>query len=175
MKNKTKTKSKTTRTKKSTTKKPVSQKKSVKKMTSRPFDRRTIFTKVNKYTRNLWTGINLILEQHEDLQRYVLWNMFWDCIYTTHSNSFISKHIEEMEKDDDYRHQVKVDCSAYDEINLVRLLDEEPEGELFDYQLCPMNKKRLEDGMRNLIDTGGVAKFQRVLDDLDKSLIRGKY
>ena len=81
--------------------------------------------------------------------------MFWDCIYTTHSNSFISKHIEE----------VKQDSSTNDEFN----------GELFDYQLCPMNKKRLEDGMRNLIDTGGVAKFQRVLDDLDKSLIRGRY
>ena len=80
-----------------------------------------------------------------------------------------------MENDDDYRHQVKVDCSAYDEINLVRALNDNPEGELFDYQLCPMNKKRLEDGMRNLIDTGGVAKFQRVLDDLDKSLIRGRY
>ena len=80
-----------------------------------------------------------------------------------------------MEKDDDYRRKVKQDCSAYGGINIVRLLDDEPEGELFDYQLCPMNKKRLEDGMRNLIDTGGVAKFQRVLDDLDKSLIRGRY
>ncbi len=174
MRTKTKVKSKTTK-KKSTTKKPVKKTKSPKKMTSRPFDRRSVFQKCNKFSKNLWSGINLILQQHGDLQKYVLWNMFWDCIYTTHSNSFISKHIEEMEKDDDYRHQVKVDCSAYDEINLVRVLDEEPEGELFDYQLCPMNKKRLEDGMRNLIDTGGVAKFQRVLDDLDKSLIRGRY
>ena len=174
MRTKTKVKSKTTK-KKSTTKKPVSQNKSPKKMTSRSIDRRSVFQKCNKFASNLMSGVNLILQQHEDLQKYVLWNLFWDCIYTTHSNSFISKHIEEMEKDDDYRHQVKVDCSAYDEINLVRLLDEEPEGELFDYQLCPMNKKRLEDGMRNLIDTGGVAKFQRVLDDLDKSLIRGRY
>ena len=171
---KTKVKSKTTK-KKSTTKKPVNRIKSPKKMTSRSLDRRSITNKCNKFVKNLWSGVNLILQQHEDLQKYVLWNMFWDCIYTTHSNSFISKHIEEMEKDDDYRHQVKLDCSSYDEINLVRLLDEEPEGELFDYQLCPMNKKRLEDGMRNLIDTGGVAKFQRVLDDLDKSLIRGRY
>ena len=80
-----------------------------------------------------------------------------------------------MEKDDDYRQQVKVDCSAYNGINIVRLLDDEPEGELLDYQICPMNKKRLEDGMRNLIDTGGVGKFQKVLDDLDKSLIKGRY
>ena len=172
---KTKTKSKTTRTKKSTTKKPVNKNKSPKKMTSRPLDRRSIFKKCNKFSTNLSSGVNLILQQHEDLQKYILWNMFWDCIYTTHSTSFISKHIEEMEKDDDYRHQVKLDCSAYDGIKLVRLLDEEPEGELLDYQLCPMNKKRLEDGMRNLIDTGGVAKFQRVLDDLDKSLIKGRY
>ena len=154
-KTKTKTKSKTTRTKKSTTKKPVNKNKSPKKMTSRPFDKRSITNKCNKFSKNLWSGINLILQQHEDLQKYVLWNMFWDCIYTTHSNSFISKHIEE----------VKQDSSTNDEFN----------GELFDYQLCPMNKKRLEDGMRNLIDTGGVAKFQRVLDDLDKSLIRGRY
>ena len=174
MRTKTKVKSKTTK-KKSTTKKPVSQKKSVKKMTSRPSDRRSVFTKCNKFSSNLMSGINLILQQHEDLQKYVLWNMFWDCIYTTHSNSFISKHIEEMEKDDDYRHQVKVNCSAYDDIKMVRLLDEEPDGELLDYQICPMNKKRLENGMRNLIDTGGVAKFQRVLDDLDKSLIKGRY
>ena len=174
MRTKTKVKSKTTK-KKSTTKKPVSKKKSPKKMTSRPLDRRSIFTKCNKFSKNLWSGVNLILEQSGDLQKYVLWNMFWDCIYTTHSNSFISKHIEEMEKDDDYRQQVKQDSSAYDGINIVRLTDDEPEGELFDYQLCPMNKKRLEDGMRNLIDTGGVAKFQRVLDDLDKSLIRGRY
>ena len=175
MRTKTKTKTKTTRTKKSTTKKPVKKTKSPKKMTSRSIDRRSVFQKCNKFSKNLWSGINLILQQHGDLQKYVLWNMFWDCIYTTHSNSFISKHIEEMENDDDYRHQVKVDCSAYDEINLVRALNDNPEGELFDYQLCPMNKKRLEDGMRNLIDTGGVAKFQRVLDDLDKSLIRGRY
>ena len=174
MRTKTKVKSKTTK-KKSTTKKPVKKTKSPKKMTTRSIDRRSVFQKCNKFASNLMSGVNLILQQHEDLQKYVLWNLFWDCIYTTHSNSFISKHIEEMEKDDDYRHQVKLDCSSYDEINLVRLLDEEPEGELFDYQLCPMNKKRLEDGMRNLIDTGGVAKFQRVLDDLDKSLIRGRY
>ena len=175
MRTKTKTKSKTTRTKKSTTKKPVNKKKSPKKMTSRPFDQRSITTKYNKFLKNLWSGVNLILQQHEDLQKYVLWNLFWDCIYTTHSTSFISKHIEEMEKDDDYRRKVKQDCSAYGGINIVRLLDDEPEGELLDYQLCPMNKKRLEDGMRNLIDTGGVAKFQKVLDDLDKSLIRGRY
>ena len=80
-----------------------------------------------------------------------------------------------MEKDDDYRQQVKLHSSAYDDINIVRLMDDEPEGELFDYQLCPMNKKRLEDGMTELINTGGVAKFQKVLDDLDKSLIRGRY
>ena len=80
-----------------------------------------------------------------------------------------------MEKDDDYRRSVKQDCSAYDDIKMVRLLDEKPDGELLDYQICPMNKKRLEDGMRNLIDTGGVAKFQKVLDDLDKSLIKGRY
>ena len=174
MRTKTKVKSKTTK-KKSTTKKPVNRIKSPKKMTSRSLDRRSITNKCNKFVKNLWSGVNLILQQHEDLQKYVLWNLFWDCIYTTHSNSFISKHIEEMEKDDDYRHQVKVDCSAYDEINLVRALNDNPEGELLDYQICPMNKKRLEDGMRNLIDTGGVAKFQRVLDDLDKSLIRGRY
>ena len=175
MNNKTKSKSKTTRTKKSTTKKPVNKTKSPKKMTSRPLDRRTIFTKCNKFSKNLWSGINLILEQHGDLQKYVLWNMFWDCIYNTHTNSFISKHIEEMEKDDEYRQQVKLHSSAYDEINIVRLMDDEPEGELFDYQLCPMNKKRLENGMTELINTGGVAKFQKVLDDLDKSLIRGRY
>ena len=175
MNNKTKSKSKTTRTKKSTTKKPVKNNKSPKKMTSRSIDRRSIFQKCNKFSKNLWSGINLILQQHGDLQKYVLWNMFWDCIYNTHTNSFISKHIEEMEKDDEYRQYVKLHSSAYDDINVVRLLDDEPEGELFDYQLCPMNKKRLEDGMRNLIDTGGVAKFQRVLDDLDKSLIKGRY
>jgi hypothetical protein len=174
MRTKTKVKSKTTK-KKSTTKKPVSQNKSPKKMTSRSIDRRSVFQKCNKFASNLMSGVNLILQQHEDLQKYVLWNLFWDCIYTTHSTSFISKHIEEMEKDDDYRHQVKLDCSSYDHIKFVRALNDNPEGELFDYQLCPMNKKRLEDGMRNLIDTGGVAKFQRVLDDLDQSLIRGKY
>ena len=151
---KTKVKSKTTK-KKSTTKKPVSQKKSPKKMTSRPFDQRSITTKYNKFLKNLWSGVNLILEQHEDLQKYVLWNMFWGCIYTTHSNSFISKHIEQVNQDS--------------------LTNDEFKGELFDYQLCPMNKKRLENGMENLIDTGGVAKFQKVLDDLDKSLIRGRY
>ena len=80
-----------------------------------------------------------------------------------------------MEKDDDYRRKVKQDSSAYDEIKFVRALNDNTGGELLDYQLSPMNKKRLEDGMRNLIDTGGVAKFQRVLDDLDKSLIRGRY
>ena len=175
MNNKTKSKSKTTRTKKSTTKKPVKKNKSPKKMTSRSIDRRSIFQKCNKFSKNLWSGINLILQQHGDLQKYVLWNMFWDCIYTTHSTSFISRHIEEMEKDDDYRKKIKDHSSNYDEIKLVRLMDSEPEGELLDYQLSPMNKKRLEDGMRNLIDTGGVAKFQKVLDDLDKSLLRGKY
>ena len=113
MRTTTKTKSKTTRTKKSTTKKPVKKNKSLKKLTNRQLDRKSIFTKCNKFTKNLWSGINLILEQHEDLQKYVLWNMFWDCIYTTHSTSFISKHIEEMEKDDDYRRKVKQDCSAY--------------------------------------------------------------
>ena len=174
MRTKTKVKSKTTK-KKSTTKKPVKKTKSPKKMTSRPLDRRTIFTKCNKFSKNLWSGINLILEQHGDLQKYVLWNMFWDCIYTTHSTSFISRHIEEMEKDDDYRRKVKQDSSAYGGINIVRLMDDAPEGELFDYQLCPMNKKRLEDGMTELINTGGVAKFQKVLDDLDKSLIKGRY
>ena len=175
MKTTRKTKSKTTRTKKSTTKKPVSQKKSPKKMTSRPLDRRSIFQKCNKFSKNLWSGINLILQQHGDLQKYVLWNMFWDCIYTTHSNSFISKHIEEMEKDDNYRHQVKQDCSAYDDVNIVRLMDSEPEGELFDYQLCPMNKKRLEDGMTELITNGGVAKFKKVLDQTEQSFQKGSY
>jgi len=175
MRTKTKSKSKTTRTKKSTTKKPVSKKKSVRKLNNRQLDRRSIFTKCNKFAKNLSSGVNLILEQPEDLQKYVLWNMFWDCIYTTHSTSFISKHIEEMEKDDDYREKIKNHSSNYDEIKLVRALNDNSGGELLDYQLSPMNKKRLEDGMRNLIDTGGVGKFQKVLDDLDKSLIKGRY
>ena len=81
----------------------------------------------------------------------------------------------QMEKDDEYRQYVKLHSSAYDDINVVRLLDDEPEGELLDYQISPMNKKRLEDGMTELINTGGVARFQKVLDDLDKSLIKGRY
>ncbi len=164
---KTKSKSKTTGTKKSTTKKSVGQKKSVKRLTKRPSDKKTVFNKCNKFTKNLYRGIELIQKQSDDLKLYVLWNMFWDCIYTTHSTSFISKHMLDMEADDVFRKKIKDHWSVYKGVK--------SDNELFDYQLCPMNKKRLENGMRDLIDNGGVAKFQRVLDDLDKSLIEGKY
>jgi len=105
--------------------------------------------------RNLVRGVKCILEKDTVLQSFILTNMFWDCIYTTSSTSFFEKHYREMDKDDAYRNQVN-DKQLY-------------------HQLYPMVKGRLQEGMRDLVDGGGVAKFQRVLDDINNSLEEEKY
>ena len=146
---KTKSKSKTTRTKKSTTKKPV------RKVSNKNMDRKSVIRKCDTFIKRLSSGTKMIMEHEEQLQRFVLMNMFWNCIYTTHSNLFFEKHEQLFEKDDEYRHEV--------------------DDKLLYYQLYPMVKSRLQNAIRDLIDNGGAAKFQRVLDDIKKSIDEEKY
>ncbi len=153
-KKKVKTKSKTTRTKKSVTKKSKT-KKPIKKVSNRRMDRQSIQRKCLQNMRNLVSGVECILENDKVLQSFILTNMFWDCIYTTSSTSFFEKLNEEMEKDDDYRHEIN-DKQLY-------------------HQLYPMVKGRLQEAMRDLVDSGGLAKFQRVLDDINNSLEEERY
>tara|TARA_Y100000593_G_C4079994_1_gene223388 strand:- start:92 stop:517 length:426 start_codon:yes stop_codon:yes gene_type:complete len=141
MKTKTKTKSKTTQSKKSTTKKPV------RKVSNKDMDRKSVIRKCDTFTKRLATGTKLITEHENQLQRFILMILFWDCLYTTHSNLFFEKHERENGLDDQLLH----------------------------YQLFPMVKGRLQGAMRDLVDNGGVAKFQRVLDDINKSINEEKY
>ena len=138
---KTKSKSKTTRTKKSNTKK------SVRKVSHKDMDRKSVIRKCDTFTKRLSSGTKMILEHEEPLQRFVLMNMFWDCLYTTHSNLFFEKNEQDNELSD----------------------------QLIHYALFPIVRGKLQGAMRDLVDNGGVAKFQRVLNDIYKSIDEEQY
>lgn len=116
------------------------------KMVSRPHDRRSVCAKVNTFLTKLNTGLETILDMDLDVLRMILWINYYDCVFNSHTDPFIHKHLRELERDQDYRNSFK-----------------NSEDELFDYHLVPMVKGRIEDGMRELINSGGAAKFRKLL------------
>jgi hypothetical protein len=115
------------------------------KMISRPHDRRSVCAKVNKFVDHLNDGVNTILEQDTNILKMILWINYYDCVFNSHTDPFLHKHFKELETNQDYRDKYK------------------DSDDLFDYQLVPMVKGRIQDAMKDLINSGGAAKFKKVL------------
>ena len=116
------------------------------KMISRPHDRRSVCAKVNKFVEHLDDGVNTILKQDSIVLKMILWINYYECVFNSHTDPFLHKHLKELERDQDYRNTFK-----------------KSDDELFDYHLVPMVKGRIRDAMKDLINSGGVAKFKKVL------------
>ena len=115
------------------------------KMISRPHDRRSVCAKVNKFIEHLDDGVSAILKQDTIVLKMILWINYYECVFNSHTDPFLHKHFKELESDQDYRNTFK------------------DSDELFDYHLVPMVKGRIQDAMKDLINSGGVAKFRKVL------------
>ena len=116
------------------------------KMISRSIDKRSICAKVNKFVDHLNDGVNTILKQDSIVLKMILWINYYDCVFNSHTDPFLHKHFKELESDQDYRNTFK-----------------KSDDELFDYHLVPMVKGRIRDAMKDLISSGGAAKFKKVL------------
>ena len=102
-----------------------------------------------KYFLNIRCGINKILELPELTQQYIWFCVLQECLYTSSTAPFLS----EMYKQ-----------NLYDE-----------DDELKDVELAPLNRKRLFDGISDLIVGNGQKKFDGVLSNIEQSITTGEY
>jgi hypothetical protein len=100
---------------------------------------------------NISYGISEILELPKDTQQYILFCLLQDTLYNNTTNPIFSQ----LYKQDLY----------------TRYTDEP----LVDVELCPLNRKRVMNGLQELITGGGRRRFVGVLNSIDKSFHTGEY
>ena len=108
--------------------------------------------KYNKWLKNFKKGIDEILNLPIPNQQYLWFCMLNECLYTTESNTFLAQIY-------------KVPDGLYD-------VEDCP---LEDYQLVPMNRARLIEGMKTLLMNGGKKKFTDTLKSIEVSALREDY
>ena len=114
-------------------------------------DEKSLLRTHDRWMGNITYGINEILELPKDTQQYILFCLLQDTLYNSTTNPIFSQ----LYKQDLY--------TRY-------------EGEpLVDVELAPLNRKRVMDGLQELITGGGRRKFVGVLGSIDKSFHTGEY
>ena len=131
--------------KKTITKTPVKPKK------PHQMDEKTLLRTHDRWMKNIQYGISQILELSNETQQYILFCLLQDTLYNTTTNPIFSQ----LYKQDLYTRYV-----------------DEP---LVDVELSPLNRKRVMDGLEELITGGGRRKFVGVLNSVDKSFHTGEY
>ena len=105
----------------------------------------------DRWMGNITYGINEILELPKDTQQYILFCLLQDTLYNSTTNPIFSQLYKK---------------------DLYTRFDDEP---LVDVELAPLNRKRVMEGLQELITGGGRRKFVGVLGNIDKSFHRGEY
>jgi|SaaInlStandDraft_6_1057023.scaffolds.fasta_scaffold193872_2 hypothetical protein len=131
--------------KKTITKTPVKPKK------PHQMDEKSLLRTHDRWMKNIQYGISQILELSNETQQYILFCLLQDTLYNTTTNPIFSQ----LYKQDLYTRYV-----------------DEP---LVDVELSPLNRKRVMDGLEELITGGGRRKFVGVLNSVDKSFHTGEY
>ncbi len=108
--------------------------------------------KYSKWMINFVKGIQEIQNLDRNTQTHLWFCMLNECLYTTEPNPFLSK----MYKFDG-------------------LYEVEDSGLLEDFQLMPMNRARLVEGMKSYLMIGGKRKWTDTLKRIEDSFDRGDY
>ena len=133
------------------------------KVKTKKNDLRLVKNRVDKYTRNLFYGVRKVLELEPNVQSFILYHMtILDTLYNQYTNPHISRVLEELEIDEEYKDSVIED-------------NEMSKGDLWDYQLAPMIRGKFIAGLQELILNGGMKKWEKVLDEIEHIFKEGKY
>ena len=114
---------------------------------------RELKQKYNKWMKNFVYGIQQMVNEHPSTQTWIFYILLQDCLYNTTTSPFFSQMYQ---RDEDF-------------------YKKETNGVLEDYQLAPLDRKRLFNGMEDLITSGGRKKFVGVLNQLKQSYENGEY
>ena len=131
--------------KKTITKTPVKPKK------PHQMDEKSLLRTHDRWMKNIQYGISQILELSNETQQYILFCLLQDTLYNDTTNPIFSQLYKQ---------------------NLYTRYVDEP---LVDVELSPLNRKRVMDGLEELITGGGRRKFVGVLNSVDKSFHTGEY
>ena len=114
---------------------------------------RELKRKYNNWMKNFVYGIQQMVNEHPSTQTWIFYILLQDCLYNKTTNPF---WVEMYKRDEDF---YKIETN----------------GVLEDYQLAPLDRKRLFNGMEDLITSGGQKKFDGVLNQLKHSYEHGEY
>ena len=116
--------------------------------------------KYNSWMKNFVYGIQQMVNAHPSTQSWIFFVLLQDCLYNKTTNPFF---VEMYRRDEDF---YKVDTDG----GLEYLTNN-----LEDYQLGHLDRKRLINGMEDLITGGGLKKFVGALNQLKHSYENGEY
>ena len=114
---------------------------------------RELKRKYNNWMKNFVYGIQQMVNEYPSTQTWIFYILLQDCLYNKTTNPF---WVEMYKRDEDF-------------------YKKETNGVLEDYQLAPLDRKRLFNGMEDLITSGGQKKFVGVLSQLKHSYEHGEY
>ena len=126
----------------------------------REISSRELKRKYNQFMKNMVDGIQQMVNAHPSTQSWIFFVLLQDCLYNKTTNPFF---VEMYRRDEDF---YKVDTDG----GLEYLTNN-----LEDYQLAPLDRKRLINGMEDLITGGGRKKFVGILSQLKQSYEKGEY
>ncbi len=121
--------------------------------TKRAISSRELKRKYSSWMKNFMYGINELVEETKYTQHYIFFILLQECLYNKTTSPFLSQ----MYKRDEDFYKTDVD------------------GELEDYQLAPLNRKKLLGAFEDVITGGGRKKFVNVLSQIKQSQETGEY
>ena len=114
---------------------------------------RELKRKYNNWMKNFVYGIQQMVNEHPSTQTWIFFILLQDCLYNKTTNPF---WVEMYQRDEDF-------------------YKKETNGVLEDYQLAPLDRKKLFNGMEDLITGGGRKKFVGILSQMKQSYENGEY
>jgi len=121
--------------------------------TKRAISSRELKRKYSSWMKNMMYGINELVNEDTNTQHYIFFILLQECLYNQTSSPFLSQ----MYKRDEDFYKTDVD------------------GELEDYQLAPLNRKKLLGAFEDVITGGGRKKFVNVISQIKHSQETGEY
>ncbi len=121
--------------------------------TKKTISTRELKQKHNKWMKNFVYGVQEMVNSHPNIQHWIFFILLQDCLYNKTTNPFFAQ----MYQRDEEFYKVETDDG------------------LEDYQLAPLDRKRLLNGMEELIISGSRKKFVGILEQLKQSYEKGEY
>ena len=110
--------------------------------------------------KNMVYGIQEMVNSHPSTQSWIFFILIQDWLYNRTTNTFFSQ----MYQRDKEFYKIETD----DGLEFLT-------NNLEDYQLAPLDRKKLFNGMEDLITGGGRKKFVGILSQLKQSYEKGEY